>query len=180
LARLELRAFFTLTAVACLTSLPALGAEDRWQQYTYSDAGFSANFPDQPRSFLRLDPSSQVPWGSISEQVYSFEEGGVVYSVGISDFRHLGANPDVAVTEAVSSLVGEGKLDSKIALEIDQVQGTEYIAVGADGTRYTDGIFFFKEQLYQVKVVYPVSNRDPAGSSGVGFFMAHFRFLDPY
>jgi hypothetical protein len=174
-----MRPFFFAAALACAAILPAQAAEERWQEYSYPETGFSANFPETPKPFSRLHASSQAPSG-VREQVYAFDEGGVVYSVGIADFRGTSADADVVVNEAMHTLLESGRLDSEIALEIDLVHGTQYIVIGADGTRTTDGIFFFKDQLYQVQVVYPLGNTDPSGSSGVSFFLAHFRFLDPY
>jgi hypothetical protein len=60
------------------------------------------------------------------------------------------------------------------------MHGTEFVIRAADGTSYTDSIYYIKEQLYQVKVIYPAANSDPAGSSGIIQFEAKFRFLDPY
>lgn len=166
--------------LACCLSLTTEAAEPNWQEYSYPEAGFSANFPEPPKSVSSLRPTMLAPAGGVKEQVYSFDEGGVVYSVGIVDFRNSGADPDAAVREARDALVGDGRLESETSLEIDLVHGSQFIVIGSDGTRYTDGIFYFKEQLYQVKVVYPVGNNDPAGSSGVSFFLNHFRFLDPF
>jgi hypothetical protein len=172
---------FVMTAAAVfLSSLPARAAEGRWQEYVYRESGFSANFPEAPQSHNVMQRTSQTPSGEISERVYSVDEGGVIYSVGVADFSQSRRDPDLAVREALAALIGNGKVAVEISLEIDSVHGTEYVVIGSDGTRYTDGIFYFKEQLYQVKVVYPVDNSDPAGSSGVGFFMAHFRFLEPF
>ena len=171
--------FVITAAVAWLSSLPAYAAEERWQEYSYPEAGFSANFPEPPNASSRLHPSSQAASG-VREQMYSFDEGGVIYSVNVADFTRASADPAVVVTEAMQTLLDNGRLESEISLEIDLVHGTQYIVIAPDGTRYTDGIFFFKDLLYQVEVVSPVSNTDPAGSSGVGFFLAHFRFLDPY
>ena len=42
---------------------------------------------------------------------------------------------------------------------------------------YTDAIFFVDHFLYQIKVIYPAVNDDPAGSSGIGLFQTAFRFL---
>jgi hypothetical protein len=171
--------FFFTAAFVCAAILPAQAAEPRWQEYRYPEAGFAANFPEAPQAFSRLHATSQSPSG-VREQVYSFDEGGVLYSIDIADFTGARADPDIVVNEATQTLLDNGRLESEIALEIDLVHGTEYIVIGADGTRTTDGIFFFKDQLYQVQVVYPPSNSDPAGSSGISFFLAHFRFLDPF
>jgi len=174
-----MRRFFLTAAFACAAILPAEAAEQRWQEYSYPEAGFSANFPEAPKASSRLHATSQAPSG-VREQVYSFDEGGVVYSIDIADFTGANADPDIVVSEAKRTLLDNGHVESEISLEIDLVHGTQYIVNGTDGTRTTDGIFYFKNQLYQIQVVYPLSNSDPAGSSGIGFFLAHFRFLDPY
>ena len=170
---------FWIAAFAWAVAVPAEAMEQRWQEYRYPEAGFSANFPEEPQAFSRLHASLQAPSGA-REQFYAFDEGGVIYSIAIADFMGANADPAVVLDEAAHAVLDRGRLESEISLEIDLVHGTQYIVIGADGTRTTTGIFFFKDQLYQVQVVYPVSNSDPAGSSGVSFFLAHFRFLDPY
>lgn len=62
--------------------------------------------------------------------------------------------------------------------EIDFHYGREIRVEDAQGTSYTDAIFFIEGKLYQIKVTYPAMNTDPNGSSGIHFFQQAFRLLN--
>jgi hypothetical protein len=173
------RSGFFLAFIGFLSAAPANAAE-RWQEYLYLQDGFSAHFPEKPALLEQLHRTSQSVSGTVGERIYSFNEGGVIYSVSIIDFTKGDVDPDIAVDEVRAALIGSGTLAFDGSIYLDQMHGRELIVVGADGTRYTDGIFYIKRQLYQMKVVYPAVNSDPAGSSGIGIFQGTFHFTDPY
>jgi hypothetical protein len=167
-------------AFAGLLSVAPASATERWQEYLYPEDGFSAHFPDKPALLERLHGTSQSADGTAGERIYSFDEGGVIYSISIIDFTKDDADPDIAVDEVATALIGLGKLTFDGSIYLDQMHGRELVVIGGDGTRYTDGIFYIKRQLYQMKVVYPAANSDPAGTSGISVFQGKFRFTDPY
>lgn len=172
--------FFVLIGLAILLLAQPVRASEPWQEYLYPEAGFSAYFPATPTLVERIYRNSQSPDGAVMERIYSFNEGGVIYSVGIIDFTHTEADPDIAVGEIADALMDKGKLMLESSIYIDQMHGREMVVIAGDDTRYTDGIFFIKKLLYEIKVVYPASNSDPAGSSGISLFQVKFHFLDPY
>ena len=155
-------------------------AAENWREFSYPEAGFSAYFPGKPAIAERLLQSSQSPGGTIMERVYFFDEGGTVYSVGIVDFTGMGADADIAVNEVAAGVTVLGKLAFDISSYINEVHGRRIVVTGGDGTSYTDGIFYNKEHLYQIKVIYPANNGDPAGTSGINQFLVNFQFLDPF
>jgi hypothetical protein len=166
-------------AAGLAMATPAAAAEN-WQEYSFEAAGFSAHFPGRPIVSDRRYPSTQAPGGRLTERVYSSNEGGVIYSIGIVDFSTLPADPDEAVGEVTDGLAALGELVFDTSCYVDQMHGREIIVRGNDGTSHTDAIFWIKKHLYQIKVVYPAVNTDPAGSSGIGLFLAKFHFIDPY
>ena len=155
-------------------------SSERWREYSYPEAGFSASFPGKPLIAKRLSKTSQSPNGAVTERIYSVNERGVVYSVSVMDFTKVEADPDIAVGEVVSALTGLGRLAFDESIYTDSMHGREIVAIGNDGTRYTDGIFYVRRLLYQMKVVYPAVNSDPAGSSGISVFLGQFRFTNPF
>jgi hypothetical protein len=158
---------------------PAHSAET-WQEYTYPEAGFSASFPGKPVFAEQLYRTSQSPSGAVTERIYSFNQGGVIYSVSIADFSKVDADPDIVVDEVASVLMGLGTVAFYGSIYLDSMHGRELVVIGGDGTRYTDANFYVKQLLYQVRVVYPAVNSDPAGSSGISIFQAKFHFTDPF
>jgi hypothetical protein len=170
-----------LFATAGLAVVGSAVPAENWREYRFDNAGFSAHFPGRPRISDRAYLSSQGAGGRrLTERVYASNQGGVIYSVGIVDFSNPAANPDAAVDEVTDALTALGELIFDTSCYVDQMHGREIIVRGADGTTRTDAIFWIKNHLYQIEVVYPQKNSDPAGSSGIGLFLAKFHFLDPY
>jgi len=77
-------------------------------------------------------------------------------------------------------LKGLGRLAFDESIYTDSMHGREIVVIGDDGTSYTDGIFYVRRLLYQMKVVYPAVNNDPAGSSGISVFLTQFHFTNPF
>ena len=174
-----MRSRLFLTFIGFLLTGPAHGSES-WREYTYPEAGFSASFPRKPVIAKRLSKTSQSRNGAVTERIYSVNESGVIYSVSVMDFTKAEADPDIAVGEVASALMGLGRLAFDESMYVDSMHGREIVVIGGDGTRYTDGIFYVRRLLYQMKVVYPAVNSDPAGSSGISIFLAQFHFTNPF
>ena len=170
---------FFLTFIGFLLAGPAHGSQI-WREYTYSEDGFSASFPGKPIIAKRLSKTSQSANRAVPERIYSVNEGGVIYSISVMDFTKVEADPDIAVGEVASALTGLGRLAFDESIYVDSMHGREIVVIGGDGTSYTDGIFYVRRLLYQMKVVYPAVNSDPAGSSGISIFLAQFRFTNPF
>ena len=174
-----MRSRFFLTFTGFLLAWPAHSAE-RWSEYTYPEDGFSATFPGKPVIAKRFSKTSQSPNRTVPERIYSVNEGGVIYSISVMDFTKAEADPDVAVGEVASALTGLGRVAFDESIYTDSMHGREIVVIGDDGTSYTDGIFYVRRLLYQMKVVYPAVNSDPAGSSGISIFLTQFHFTNPF
>jgi len=168
-----------LAVIGLFLAGPAHSAEN-WREYTYPEDGFSASFPGKPVIAKRLSRTSQSFNGAVPERTYSVNEGGVIYSISVMDFTKAEADPDIAVGEVASALTGLGRLAFDESIYTDSMHGREIVVIGDDGTSYTDGIFYVRQLLYQMKVVYPAVNRDPAGSSGISIFLTQFHFTNPF
>ena len=152
-------------------------AEGGWQKFSYPEAGFAAQYPNRPKLEIGDYKTAQISEGVVKERVYSFNSGGVVYAVQIADFSRTRAEKDRTIDEAAKNLIGLGRVTHDVSGRIDWHYGREIRVEDENGTSYTDAIFFIDNQLYQIKVVYPALNTDPAGSSGIHFFQQAFRLL---
>jgi hypothetical protein len=150
-------------------------AQDNWKEFSYPKDGFAAQYPAEPKIEER---SYQTALGSsVTERVYSFNSGGVVYMVAIADFSRIRPDKDKAIDEAAHALISSGKLTHDVSARIDWNYGREIRVEDNDGTSYTDAIFLIDNKLFQLKVVYPANNTDPVGSSGIHLFQQAFRLL---
>jgi hypothetical protein len=156
----------------------ALATEGGWQEFSYPESGFAAQYPSRPQVELLDYATAQTPEGTVKERVYSTTVGGVIYAVAIADFTRTPADKDKTIDEAVKKLTALGKLThDQSSARIDGNYGREIRIEDANGTSYTDAIFFIDKKLYQLRVTYPAVNTDPNGSSGIHFFQQAFRLL---
>jgi hypothetical protein len=168
--------FIALAAV--LLAGAALAAEGGWQEFSYPEAGFAAQYPSRPQVEIVDYKTAQTPEGAVKERVYSTNIGGVVYAVAVADFTRTPAEKEKTIEEAAKNLMALGKLThDESGARIDWNYGREIRVEDAGGTSYTDAIFFIDKKLYQLRVTYPAVNTDPNGSSGIHFFQQAFRLL---
>lgn len=164
-------------AALVLVAGTALAAESGWQEFSYPESGFAAQYPGRPKVEVQDYMTEQAPEGVVKARVYSTNSGGVIYTVSVADFTRASANKDKTIDEAAKNLMALGKLTHDESGRIDWNFGREIRIEDADGTSYTDAIFFIDNKLYQLKVTYPAVNSDPNGSSGIHFFQQAFRLL---
>ena len=166
------------TAVFAVFALLAAGdaaAQGNWKEFSYPKDGFAAQYPAEPKV---EEHAYKTALGSgVTERVYAYNSGGVVYQVAIADFSRIRPDKDKAIDEAATALISSGRLTHDVSARIDWYYGREIRVEDANGTSYTDAIFLIDEKLFQLKVVYPQTNSDPVGSSGIHFFQQAFRLL---
>jgi hypothetical protein len=159
--------------VAFAVSSPA--SAQVWKEYSFEAAGFAAQYQGQPKVEER--PYTSAFASPVVERVYAHNSGGVDYFVAIADFTGAKADEDKTIDEAANVLIAHGKLTHDERARLDFHYGREIRVEAADGTSYTDAIFFIDNKLFQIEVVYPAMNGDPAGSSGIHFFQQAVRLL---
>jgi hypothetical protein len=156
----------------------AFAGDGGWQEFSFPEAGFAAQYPSRPQVEVGDYKTAQTPEGAVKERVYSTNLGGVVYAVAVADFTRTSAEKDKTIEEAAKNLMELGKLThDESGARIDWNYGREIRVEDASGTSYTDAIFFIDKKLYQLRVTYPAVNSDPNGSSGIHFFQQAFRLL---
>jgi len=168
---------FSVAAILLFGGM-AIAAEGQWREFSYPESGFAAQYPDRPVAEDREYKTAQAMDGVVKERVYSANSGGVVYSVEVADFTRTRADKDRTIDEAAKNLLALGRLTNDESARIDFNYGREIRIEDDNGTSITDAIFFIGRKLYQIKVVYPAANADPAGSSGIHFFQQALRLLD--
>jgi hypothetical protein len=158
-----------------LVASPA-ASQAGWKEYPFPRDGFAARYPSQP--VTDEHPYETRLASSVTERVYSFDSGGVVYAVSIADFADARPDRDEAIDEAADRLIALGRLTHDVSARLNWNYGRELRVEGPDGTSYTDAIFLIGNKLLQLKVIYPVQNSDPAGSAGIHYFQQAVRLLD--
>jgi hypothetical protein len=166
-----------IMAVALSLLAGAAGAQSGWPEFSFPEAGFAAQYPAPPMLAERSYQTALAAEGVVRERVYSVNSGGVVYVVAIADFSPVKPNENRAIDEAARAIMARGRLTHDVSARIDWHYGREIRVEDENGTSYTDAIFYIDNKIYQIEVVYPARNTDPAGSAGIHFFQQAFRLL---
>ena len=170
-----------VAAGVLFTAVAALAAEGGWREYSFPESGFAAEYPAKPTVMTRDYRTAQSPDGAVPERVYTLNSGGVIYSVEVADFSHTSAAKDPVIEEAARNVLALGKMThDESDARVDFNYGREIRVEDGAGGSITNGIFFIDHKLYQLRVVFPAGNTDPAGSSGIHFFQQTFRLLNGY
>ena len=95
-------------AVIALLAAGDAAAQGNWKEFTYSRDGFAAQYPAEPKV---EEHAYKTALGSgVTERVYAYNSGGVVYQVAIADFSRIRPDKDKAIDEAATALIGSGSL----------------------------------------------------------------------
>jgi hypothetical protein len=163
-------------ALVALCLAGSASAQSGWKEYTYPADGFAARYPGEP---VISEQAYATRFGSsVTERVYSYDSGGVIYAVAIADFGTSRPAEDEAIDEAADRLMAMGQLTHDVSARLNWNYGRELRVEAADGTTYTDAIFLIDRKLFQLKVTYPVRNSDPSGSAGIHYFQQAVRLLN--
>ena len=166
---------------ALLLAGTAFAADSGWREYVFPESGFAAEYPSRPTVEMLDYHTSQTPDGIVPQRVYSVKSGGVTYAVEVADFTRSMADKDHTIAEAANNFLAQGKMThDESDARIDFNYGREIRIEDGAGGSVTNAIFFIGHKLYQLRVIFPADNTDPAGSSGIHFFQQTFRLLNGY
>src|SRR3954470_9549230 len=110
-----MRAIAVCGIAAVLIGGAGYAAEGGWQEFSYPEAGFAAQYPDRPKLEMRDYKTVQIPEGVVKERVYSVNSGGVIYAVQIADFTRTRAQKDRTIDEAAKNLIALGKVTHDVS-----------------------------------------------------------------
>jgi hypothetical protein len=134
-------------AAAVSLALLAAGAAraQAWQEYSYPDAGFAAQFPAQPAVTDAPYKAGDVAGPA---EVYEARLGSARYSVTVADLSASSAKGTDAIEAAVKALGALGQVKADVRERIDRQFGREVSVVGKDGGQITTAVFYVGKKLY--------------------------------
>jgi hypothetical protein len=135
----------TAAAVALLLLAPAAAWAQGWQEYSYPDAGFSAQFPAQPAV---TDAAYKAGDIAAPAKVYEARLGSARYSVTVADLSASPASGTDAIEAAVKALGALGQVKADVRERIDRQFGREVSVIGRDGGQITTAVFYVDKKLY--------------------------------
>ncbi len=165
--------------LALLAALAAGGAaraqEPVWREFSYPDAGFSAQFPAAPvvtAGVYRTTTGAAAP-----AHTYDVRQGDLDYRITVADFSALDMAPGVAIDDAVKALGQAGDIKLDVRERIDRQFGRELRVQARDGGVTVAAIFFVDRKLYVLSGQAPATDPD-AGSAQSLRFQQSLQFVD--
>ncbi len=136
-------------AVVVLASMPFAAAAQSWQQYNYTDAGFSAQFPNPPNvSDEKYKTASGI---EVPAKIFASRNENIVYSVTVADFTNTALDNDKAIDDAVKIFSAGGEIKADVNERVNRQHGRELTVIGKDASHSSIAIFFFDHKLYALE-----------------------------
>ncbi len=164
------------TAILLLLACAFASAQQKdWKEFTSDEGGFSVLMPDKPTPDK---VTVFTPKGLRESHTFSYSDENLNdYLVAYSKFRETPA-PEVDYEEVLDKvqkgiLVGDdGRVRSKIALDLDGYPGRELTIEHADGSVKTHRFYLVGDYFYQLSVEIKKSGFRSANSER---FLASFK-----
>jgi hypothetical protein len=136
-------------AGAAALALAVLGAASAkaqgWQEYAFSDAGFSAQFPVRPTV---AELGYRIGGETAAARAYAAHQGALDFSVTVVDLTPTGIAAHAAMDDAIKGLAATGRVKLDVSERIDRQFGRELSIGGRDGSQTAAAIFVVDGRLY--------------------------------
>jgi hypothetical protein len=148
-----MRLFALLLAIFVAGPAAAQG----WKEYSYPDYAFTVSFPAEPR----IETTTyQAPDGrSVPALIYSVAKDNGVFKMTVADLSAAALQESAVIDHAIKALAQGGEIKVDIPHRISRVFGRQLSILGADGSRTSVAVFYYKQRLYQIE------GKSPAGGS---------------
>jgi hypothetical protein len=134
--------------LAVLVAGGTAGAQG-WQEYSYPGYSFTVAFPADPK--IETTTYQAADGRPVAARVYSVTQDNGVFKMTIADLVSAAMEESVVIGHAVKTLSQGGEIKLDIAHRISRVYGRQLSIVGADGSRSSVAVFYYKQRLYQIE-----------------------------
>ena len=163
--KLGFMSFFVKASIEALKAFPQVNAEVRGTDIVY-------------KNYFDIGIAVGAGKGLVVPVLRNAERMGFAeIELAIADFGNARPGRDEAIDEAADRLIASGRLTHDVSARLNWNYGRELRVEGSDGNSYTDAIFLIGNKLVQLKVIYPLSSSQAAGSSGIHYFQQAMRLL---
>ena len=144
---MRLIGFIFAACAAIAAGSPA--AAQSWQEYTYPDYAFTVSFPVEPKveaTIYQAADGRPAP-----ARVYSATKDGGVFRMTVVDLANAALDETAVIGHAIKTLSQGAVIKLDIPHRISQVYGRQLSIQGADGSRSSVALFYYKQRLYQIE-----------------------------
>jgi hypothetical protein len=145
--RMRLIALVLAAVAAVAAGSPA--AAQSWKEYSYPAYAFTVSFPDEPT--VESTNYQAADGQSAPARIYSVTNGNSVFKMTVVELGKAGLDETAVIGHAVKTLSSGGQIKLDIPHRISQVYGRQLSIQGADGSRSSIALFYYKLRLYQIE-----------------------------
>ena len=138
--------------IAFILALLAAGgpaAAQSWKEYSYPVDAFTVSFPAQPK--IETTTYQAADGRSVPARVYSVAQDNGVFKMTIADLSATGLEESAVIDQAIKTLSQGGEIKVDIPARVRRVFGRQLSILGADGSRSSDALFYYRGRLYQIE-----------------------------
>jgi hypothetical protein len=124
-------------------------AAQSWKEYSYPDYAFTVSFPAEPKveaAIYQAADGRPAP-----ARVYSAAKDGGVFKMTVVDLANATLDETAVIGHAVKTLSQGAEIKLDIPHRISRVYGRQLSIQGADGSRSSIALFYYKQRLYQIE-----------------------------
>ena len=161
-----------ITFIVAIIAASAPAGAQGWREYEYSNEGFTAAFPAEPKVETT---TYQAPGRRMVEaRVYFVVQEGGKFKVTVADMSQIEMSEGNVMAYAVMMLSRSGEIQFNIPHSTRRIIGRQASIDGADGSQTYASVFFHNRRLYQIEGIVPAG-----GSTANGIrFQQSFDFTD--
>jgi hypothetical protein len=139
--------FLLAACAAVAASSPA--AAQGWKEYSYPDYAFTVSFPAEPKVETTIYQAADGR--PASAKVYSAAKDDAVFKMTVVDLASAGLDETAVIGHAIKTLSQGAEIKLDIPHRISRVYGRQLSLQGADGSRSSIALFYYKQRLYQIE-----------------------------
>ncbi len=144
---MHLSAFVLAAAAAVAPGSPA--AAQSWKEYNYPAYAFTVSFPAEPS--VESATYQAADGQSAPAHIYSVTNANGVFKMTVVELGKATLDETAVIGHAVKTLSSGGQIKLDIPHRISQVYGRQLSIQGADGSRSSIALFYYKLRLYQIE-----------------------------
>jgi hypothetical protein len=138
-----------LIALAVMLIAGSAAFAQSWKEYAYPDFAFTVAFPGEPT--IETKPYQLADGRLVDAQVFSVAKDGGVFTMTIADLADVGLDENAVLDNAIRNLSQGGEIKVNLRHRIGRVFGRQLSIAGADGSRSSAAVFYYKNRLYQIE-----------------------------
>ena len=135
--------------VLALFALSGPAAAQSWKEYSYPGEAFTVSFPAPPE--IEATTYQAADGRSVPARVYSVAQDNGVFKMTIADLSGSGLEETGVIDHAIQKLSKDGEIKVDIPARVRRVFGRQLSILGADGSRSSVALFYYRGRLYQIE-----------------------------